>query len=105
MFTLHEFERLWFVICDWWISIHFVCFMVQGLLLCDHPVLGSNQLSLLRSFFWSFSVGLCSGRAWWPLAPNFCPRATRKSQIFHTNHMLGAPDFTVLEHWAPFNFS
>ena len=32
--------------------------------------------------------GVCSSRAWWPLAPNFCPRATRKSQIFHTNHML-----------------
>ena len=40
----------------------------------------------------------------WPLAPNFCLRATRKSQIFHTNHMLGTLDFTVSEHWAPFNF-
>ena len=30
---------------------------------------------------------------------------TRKSQIFHTNHMLGTLDFTVSEHWAPFNFS
>ena len=29
---------------------------------------------------------------------------TRKSQIFHTNHMLGTLDFTVSEHWAPFNF-
>ena len=37
-------------------------------------------------------------------APNFCPQATRKSQIFHTNHMLGTLDFTVSEHWAPFNF-
>ena len=49
--------------------------------------------------------GLCSSRAQWPLAPNFCPRATRKSQIFHTNHMLGTLDFTVSEYWAPFNFS
>ena len=48
--------------------------------------------------------GLCSSRAQWPLAPNFCPRATRKSQIFHTNHMPGTLDFTVSEHWAPFNF-
>ena len=48
---------------------------------------------------------LCSSRARWPLAPNFCPRATRKFQIFHTNHMLGTLDFTVSEHWAPFNFS
>ena len=22
----------------------------------------------------------------------------------HTNHMLGTLDFTVSEHWAPFNF-
>ena len=48
--------------------------------------------------------GLCSNRARWPLAPNFCPWATRKSQFFHTNHMLGTLDFTVSEHWAPFNF-
>ena len=47
---------------------------------------------------------LCSSRAWWPLAPNFCPRATRKSQIFHTNHMLDTLDFTVSGHWAPFSF-
>ena len=48
--------------------------------------------------------GLCSSRGRWPLAPNFCPRATRKSQIFHTNHMLGTLDFTDSEDWAPFNF-
>ena len=50
------------------------------------------------------TTGLCSSRARWPMAPNFYPRATRKSQIFHTNHMLGTLDFTVSEHWAPFNF-
>ena len=38
------------------------------------------------------------------MVPKFCPWATRKSQIFHTNHMLGTLDFTVSEHWAPFNF-
>ena len=48
--------------------------------------------------------GLCSSRARWPLATNFCSRATRKSQIFHTNHMLGILDFTGSEHWAPFSF-
>ena len=48
--------------------------------------------------------GLCSSRAQWPLAPNFCPWATRKTQIFQTNHMLGTLDFTVSVHWAPFNF-
>ena len=49
-------------------------------------------------------AGLCSSRAQWPLAPNFCPQVTRKSQIFRTNHMLGSLYFTVSEHWAPFNF-
>ena len=48
--------------------------------------------------------GLCSSRAWWPLGPNFSPLAARKSQIFYTNHMLGTQEFTVSEHWAPFNF-
>ena len=37
--------------------------------------------------------GLCSCRAQWPLAPNFCSWATRKSQIFHTNHYAGHPGF------------
>ena len=62
----------------------------------------SNCFKIFPSLF--DVPGLCSSRARWPLAPNFCPRATRKSQIFHTNHMLGTLDFTVSEHWAPFNF-
>ena len=40
-------------------------------------------------------AGLCSSRARWPLAPNFCPQATRKSQIFHTNHKLGSLQFSL----------
>ena len=48
--------------------------------------------------------GSCSSRARWALAPNFCSWATRKSQIFHTNHMLGTLDFTGSEQWAPSNF-
>ena len=51
-----------------------------------------------------FGGGTCSSRARWPLVPNFCSQVTRKSQIFHTNHMPGSLDFTVSEHWAPFNF-
>ena len=47
---------------------------------------------------------LCSSRAQWPMAPNFCSRAIRKSYFFLTNHMMGTLDFTVSEHWAPFNF-
>ena len=58
---------------------------------------GSNQIN-------TQCPGLCSSRARWPLVSNFGPWATRKSQIFHTNHMLGTLDFTVSEHWAPFTF-
>ena len=32
------------MIRDWWISVRFVCFVFQGLLLCDRPVLGNNRL-------------------------------------------------------------
>ena len=47
---------------------------------------------------------LCSSRARWPMAPNFCSRVTRKSLLFHRNHMVGTVDFTSSEHWAPFIF-
>ena len=63
---------------------------------------------LSQPFIWLASlqdlfspIGVCSSRT---LAPNFCSWATRKSQFFHTNHMLGTLDFTGSEHWAPFNF-
>ena len=32
------------MIRDWWISIRFVCFVFQGSLFCDRPVLGNNRL-------------------------------------------------------------
>ena len=32
------------MIRDWWVSVRFVCFVFQGLLLCDRPVLGNNRL-------------------------------------------------------------
>ena len=32
---LHGFKRSWFVICDWWISIRFVCFCVSRFVACD----------------------------------------------------------------------
>ena len=32
---LHGFKRSRFVICDWWISIHFVCFSVSRFIACD----------------------------------------------------------------------
>ena len=37
------------------------------------------------------NVGLCSSRARWPLAPNFCSWAIRKSYFLHTNHVCWAP--------------
>ena len=30
------FKRSWLVICEWWISIHFVCFYVSRFVACDH---------------------------------------------------------------------
>ena len=48
---------------------------------------------------------LCSSRAWWPVGPNFCSRVTRKSLLFHRNHVLGTLDFTTSEHWATFDSS
>ena len=70
-----------------------------------HP-LGSAVLHVMVCNEKRFNLEneLCSSRALWPLAPNFCPWVTRKSPVFHTNHMLGTLDFTVSEHWAPFNF-
>ena len=32
---LHGLKRSWFVICDWWISIRFVCFGVSRFVACD----------------------------------------------------------------------
>ena len=37
--------------------------------------------------------GLCSSRAWWPLAPNFCPWATRKSYFFQNKSYAVHPGF------------
>ena len=31
----NRFKRSWFVICDWWISIRFVCFCVSRFVACD----------------------------------------------------------------------
>ena len=46
---------------------------------------------------------LCSSRARWSLAPNFCSWVNRKAQIFHTNHMLGSLDVKGSENWTAFN--
>ena len=72
--------------------------MVLGLPLLVCPCCGCHN----RSF--DASSRLCSSRARWPVAPNFCSRVTRKSLLFHRNHMQSTLDFTSSEHWAPFNF-
>ena len=40
------------MIRDWWFSIRFGCFVFQGSLLCDRPVLGKNRL--VKFFFADF---------------------------------------------------
>ena len=62
---LHKFKRSWFVICDWWISICFVCFLLQGLLLCDRPVLGNNRLVKFasQSFMIFLNLVTCKNKA------------------------------------------
>ena len=97
------------------------CCAITFVSFCSWPILITPRVSLLPRGFSVFKMvsvsaspppakksfntsHASSSRARWPLVSNFCPRATRKSQIFHTNHMLGTLDFTVSEHWAPFNF-
>ena len=33
--NFNRFKRSWFLICDWWISIRFVCFCVSRFVACD----------------------------------------------------------------------
>ena len=76
-----------------------VClYMVLRLPLLTCPCCGCHNTNF------DASSRLCSSRARWPVAPNFCSRVTRQSLLFHRNHMLGTLDFTSSEHWAPFNF-
>ena len=58
-----------------------------------HPVLMINYVTLFQknsNFAVTPKARMCSNRAQWPEVPNFCSWATRKSYLFHTNHMLGA---------------
>ena len=74
-------------------------FIILVLKACSCAAIIISSVSIFSQF-----RAQCSNRARWPLAPNFYARATRKSQIFHTKHMLGTLDFTGSQHWAPFNF-
>ena len=50
------------------------------------------------------NVGLCSSRARWPLAPNFCSWVIRKSYFLHTNH-AGHPRFYSFRVLSSLQFS
>ena len=50
-------------------------------------------------------AGLCSSRAQWPLVPNVCSRAIRKSYSFHTNHNAGHPRFYIFGALGSLQFS
>ena len=58
----YEFKTTGFVICDWWISIHFMCFCVSGFVACDH---NQNQLPLQQRKMHFFIVS-------WLLNSRFC---------------------------------
>ena len=49
----------------WWISIRFVCFVFQGSLLCDHPLLGNNRLVKFasRTFLTFLYLVTCKSKA------------------------------------------
>ena len=49
--------------------------------------------------------GLCSSRARWPLASNFCPWATRKSQDFSYKSYAGHPRFYSFKALRSLQFS
>ena len=60
-----------------------VCmYMVLGLALLVWSCCGCHNTSF------DASSRLCSSRARWPMASNFCSQPTRKSLLFHRNHML-----------------
>ena len=46
---LNRFKRPWFLICDWWISICFVCFLFQGSLLVI-VIMINQSINLLYLF-------------------------------------------------------
>ena len=58
------------------------CHRVSALSGCPYKYYHRHMTSFYQQ---TFLLGLCSSRAWWSLAPNFCSWATRKSQTFHTN--------------------
>ena len=82
---LFEFKRSWFVIRDWW--IRFVCFVFQGSLLCDRPVLGNNRLVKFASKIFLVFLFLVTCKN----------KATPVSFLPHKNLLTIAISFAILE--------
>ena len=83
-------------------------------ILCSGWYFGKHLMVMSKDFLPRFILtfesheglqGCALAKPGGPWVPNFRSWATRKSQIFRTNHMLGTLDFTGSVHWAPFNFS
>ena len=83
-------------------------------ILCSGWYFGKHLMMMSKDFLPRFILtfesheglqGCALAKPGGPWVPNFRSWATRKSQIFRTNHMLGTLDFTGSVHWAPFNFS
>ena len=53
---LHGFKRSWFVICDWWISIRFVCFSVSRFVACDRNYDWRQRKTQLWEWLLNFRV-------------------------------------------------
>ena len=89
-------------ICYRWVAQNNLLFIMKNLFF----VPPGNAPTILCSIYIrkKNQSGLCPSRAQCPLMPNFCSWVTRKSNFFHSNHMLDTLDFTGSEHWAPFKF-
>ena len=48
---MNRFKRSWFVFCDWWISIRFVCFCVTRFLLVIVIVIEDSENENVRAAF------------------------------------------------------
>ena len=77
---------------------------------CIHPQIHVLLLLLLwnpdaQCCIQCLWAGLCSSRARWPQATNFCPWANRKTYFLHRDLGLGTPDCIDGSLWALFHSS
>ena len=100
---LKKYFLLQITICYRWVAQNNLVFIMQNLFFVPPgnapTILCSIYILRKKNQSW-----LCPSRARCRLMPNFCSWATRKSNVFHSNHMLFTLDFTGSEHWAPFKF-